>query len=131
VLLGGRVAEELTFGEISTGAHNDLQRATDIATSMVKEYGMSEKMGYVTFEKEKQPLFLPSSLLSSREYSEDTAKQIDEEVKRIVDETHHKAKDLLTAKKNELGELARLLLEKEVVEEADLKKILNLSTPTA
>jgi cell division protease FtsH len=126
VLLGGRVAEEITFGEISTGAHNDLQRATDIATSMVKEFGMSEKLGYVTFQKEKNPLFLPSSLFSSREYSEDTAKQIDEEVKKIVDETYHKAKEILMAKKGELGELARLLLEKEVVEEGDLKKILQL-----
>jgi cell division protease FtsH len=126
VLLGGRVAEEITFGEISTGAHNDLQRATDIATSMVKEYGMSEKLGYVTYEKEKQPLFLSSSLFSSREYSEETAKQIDEEVKKIVDDTYRKSKDILMAKKNELGELARLLLEKEVVEESDLKKILQL-----
>jgi cell division protease FtsH len=126
VLLGGRVAEEITFGEISTGAHNDLQRATDIATSMVKEYGMSEKLGYVTYEKEKNPLFLSSSLFSSREYSEETAKQIDEEVKKIADDTYRKAKEILTAKKNELGELARLLLEKEVVEEADLKKILQL-----
>jgi cell division protease FtsH len=126
VLLGGRVAEEITFGEISTGAHNDLQRATDIATSMVKEYGMSEKLGYVTYEKEKQPLFLSSSLFSSREYSEETAKQIDEEVKKIVDDTYLKAKEILTAKKNELEELARLLLEKEVVEEEDLKRILRL-----
>jgi cell division protease FtsH len=131
VLLGGRVAEEIILGEISTGAHNDLQRATDIATSMVKEYGMSEKMGYVTFEKEKKPLFLPSSLISSREYSEDTARQIDEEVKKIVDGSHREAKEILTAKKNELGELARLLLEKEVVEEADLKKILYPSEATA
>ena len=124
VLLGGRVAEEIIFGEISTGAHNDLQRATDIATSMVKEFGMSEKLGYVTFEKEKQPLFLPSSLFPTREYSEDTAKQIDEEVKKIVDETYLRVKEMLTAKKDKLEDLARLLLEKEVVEEADLKKIL-------
>ncbi len=128
VLLGGRVAEEIVFGEVSTGAHNDLQRATDIATSMVKEYGMSERMGYVTFEKEKQPLFLPSSLSSSRDYSEDTAKQIDEEVKKIVDDTHRKVRTLLTETRDKLEELARLLLEKEVVEEADLKKILQLST---
>jgi len=124
VLLGGRVAEEIIFGEISTGAHNDLQRTTDIATSMVKEFGMSEKLGYVTFAKEKQPLFLPSSLFPTREYSEDTAKQIDEEVKKIVDETYLRVKEILTAKKDKLGELARLLLEKEVVEEADLKKVL-------
>jgi cell division protease FtsH len=126
VLLGGRVAEEITFGEISTGAHNDLQRATDIATSMVKEYGMSEKMGYVTYEKEKTPLFLPSSLLPTREYSEETAKQIDQEVKKIIDETYQKVKETLTSKKDKLEELARLLLEKEVVEEADLKNILKL-----
>jgi len=128
VLLGGRVAEEITFGEISTGAHNDLQRATDIATSMVKEYGMSEKLGYVTFNKEKNPLFLPSSIFSSKEYSEDTAKQIDEEVKKIVDETYRKAKEILTSKQDKLEELAHLLLEKEVVEEADLKKILESSS---
>jgi cell division protease FtsH len=131
VLLGGRVAEEIVFGEISTGAHNDLQRATDIATSMVKAFGMSEKLGYVTFEKEKQPLFLPSSLFPTREYSEDTAKQIDEEVKKIVDETYLRVKEILTAKKDKLGELARLLLEKEVVEEADLKKILETSSSSS
>ena len=130
VLLGGRVAEEITFGEISTGAHNDLQRTTDIATSMVKEFGMSEKLGYVTFEKEKNPLFLPSSIFSSKEYSEDTAKQIDEEVKKIIDETYRKAKEILIAKKDKLEELAHLLLEKEVVEEADLKKILESSAST-
>ena len=130
VLLGGRVAEEITFGEISTGAHNDLQRTTDIATSMVKEFGMSEKLGYVTFEKEKNPLFLPSSIFSSKEYSEDTARQIDEEVKKIIDETYRKAKEILIAKKDKLEELAHLLLEKEVVEEADLKKILESSAST-
>jgi cell division protease FtsH len=127
VLLGGRVAEEIVFGEISTGAHNDLQRATDIATSMVKEFGMSDKLGYVTFEKEKKPLFLPSSLFPTREYSEDTAKQIDEEVKKIVDETYLRVKEILTAKKDKMEELARLLLEKEVVEEQDLKRILEIS----
>jgi cell division protease FtsH len=131
VLLGGRVAEEIVFGEISTGAHNDLQRASDIASSMVKEYGMSEKLGYVTFEKEKKPLFLPSSLVSSREYSEETAKQIDEEVKKIIDEAHHKVKEILMAKRDQLEELARLLLEKEVVEEEDLKKVLQLPASKA
>jgi cell division protease FtsH len=131
VLLGGRVAEEIVFGEISTGAHNDLQRATDIATSMVKEFGMSEKLGYVTFEKEKNPLFLPSSLSSAREYSEDTAKQIDEEVKKIIDEAQQKVKEILTAKKDQLEELARLLMEKEVVEEQDLKRILQLQVAKA
>ena len=131
VLLGGRVAEEIVFGEISTGAHNDLQRATDIATSMVKQFGMSEKLGYVTFEKEKGPLFLPSPFSSAREYSEDTAKQIDEEVKKIIDESHRKIKEILTAKRDKLEELARSLMEKEVVEEEDLKKILQLQVAKA
>jgi cell division protease FtsH len=125
VLLGGRVAEEIIFGEISTGAHNDLQRATDIATSMVKEYGMSERLGYVTFEKEKRPLFLPSSFFPSREYSEDTAREIDAEVKKIIDETYQRVKGILTSERDKLDVLARLLLEKEVVEEGDLKKIVH------
>jgi len=131
VLLGGRVAEEIVFGEISTGAHNDLQRATDIATSMVKQFGMSEKLGYVTFEKEKGSLFLPSPFVSSKEYSEDTAKKIDEEVKKIIDESHQKIKEILTAKKDKLEELARFLMEKEVVEEEDLKRILQLEVAMA
>jgi len=125
VLLGGRVSEEIIFGEISTGAHNDLQRATDIATSMVKEYGMSEALGYVTFEKEKKPFFLPPTLTSSKEYSEETARKIDEEVKKIIDQAYHRTKEILQGKKDKLEELARFLLEKEVVEEADLKKILH------
>lgn len=130
VLLGGRIAEEIVFGEISTGAHNDLQRATDIATSMVKEYGMSESLGYVTFEKEKKPLFLTTSIFTStKDYSEDTARKIDEEIKKIVDQTYKKAKDILVAKRSKLDELAKMLLEKEVVEEADLKKILEPQAP--
>ena len=124
MLLGGRIAEEITFGEISTGAHNDLQRATDIATSMVKEYGMSEKLGYVTYEKEKRPLFLQSPFPSSREYSEETAKEIDEEVKHIIDEAYTRAKRILVQNEARLKKLANLLLEKEVVEEKDLKKVL-------
>ncbi len=123
VLLGGRVAEEIVFGEISTGAHNDLQRATDIATSMVKEFGMSETLGYVTFEKEKKPLFLPSALASAKDYSEETARKIDEEIKKIIDQAYQRTKELLLSKKEKLEELARLLLEKEVIEEAELKKI--------
>jgi cell division protease FtsH len=131
VLMGGRVAEEIIFGEISTGAHNDLQRATDIATSMVKEYGMSEKLGYVTFEKEKKPLFLPTTFGSSKEYSEETARQIDEEVKKIVDETYRRVKEILLGKKEKLIELAKLLMEKEVIEEPDLKRVLQLGEATA
>jgi cell division protease FtsH len=98
---------------------------------MVKQFGMSEKLGYVTFEKEKGPLFLPSPFSSAREYSEDTAKQIDEEVKKIIDESHQKIKEILTVKRDKLEELARFLMEKEVVEEEDLKRILQLEVAKA
>ena len=86
VLLGGRVAEELIFGEISTGAQNDLQRATDIARSMVTEYGMSERLGLVTYERERRPMFLPESFASSKIYSEEKAAEIDEEISKVVEE---------------------------------------------
>ncbi|MEK7852061.1 MAG: ATP-dependent zinc metalloprotease FtsH, partial [Deltaproteobacteria bacterium] len=123
VLLGGRVAEELTFQEVSTGAHNDLQRASDIARSMVKEFGMSEKLGLVTFEKERRPLFLDIPATSSKEYSEETAREIDNEVKAIIDGSYDKVKSLLREHKDTLERLARRLLEKEVVDKEELREI--------
>ncbi len=88
VLLGGRVAEELVFGEISTGAQNDLQRATDIARSMVTEYGMSDRLGLVTYERERRPVFLPESFTSGgKTYSEEKAAEIDEEIAKVVEGT--------------------------------------------
>ena len=123
VLLGGRVAEELTFQEVSTGAHNDLQRASDIARSMIKEFGMSEKLGLVTFEKERRPLFLDVPGTSSKEYSEETAREIDNEVKAIIDGSYDKVKSLLREHKDTLERLARRLLEKEVVDKEELREI--------
>src|SRR5574341_13833 len=117
VMLGGRVAEEIVFGEVSTGAQNDLQRAANIARSMVTEYGMTEKFGPLTFEKERRPLFLDMGLPSgSKEYSEDTAREIDQEVKRIVDDMHKKVRELLTGNQERLKTLAVALLEKETIE---------------
>jgi len=123
VLLGGRVAEELTFQEVSTGAQNDLQRATDIARSMVKEFGMSEKLGLVTFEKERRPLFLDVSGTPSKEYSEETARDIDREIKRIIDETYEKVKGILSGHKDTLEKLAKRLLEKEAIDKEELREI--------
>ena len=86
VLLGGRVAEEVTFGEVSTGAHDDLAKATDIAKSMVKEFGMSERVGHIAYEKERKSMFLDiNSDHNSKDYSEETAREIDNEIKRIVE----------------------------------------------
>jgi cell division protease FtsH len=130
VLLGGRAAEQLTYGEVSTGAQNDLQRAADIARRMVKEYGMSERLGAVAFEPERRPIFLPGGdgLGGGRAYSEETAREIDVEVKRIVDETETRVKDLLTKRDRDLKAIAQRLLEKEVLEGEELRQLLGNRT---
>lgn len=124
-LLGGRAAEELVFGDISTGAHNDLARATDIARSMVKEYGMSEKVGQVYFAKEKQAMFLNVPGMETRgDYSEATAQLIDQEVKEIINTQYDKAKGILKEKRDALDKGAQLLLEKEKIEGQELKALM-------
>jgi cell division protease FtsH len=128
-LLGGRVAEELTFDEVSTGAQNDLVKATDIARSMVKEYGMSESMGLVAFERDHQPLYLQTAPFSSApEYSEETSREIDAEIKRIVNEAHQRARKILTKKKKVLDKVAQILLEKEVIQGDELKRLVSEAT---
>jgi len=127
VMLGGRVAEELIFHEVSTGAQNDLQRAAAIARSMVTEYGMTEKFGPLTFEKERRPMFLDIGLPSgAKEYSEDTAREIDQEVKRLVDDAYGKVRELLSANQDKLKVLSVALLEKETIEGDEIRKILGL-----
>ncbi len=124
ILLGGRAAEEVIFEDISTGAHNDLGKATDIARSMVKEYGMSAKIGQVYFSREKQPGFLNvPGFQGAVEYSEATAEMIDSEVREIIGEQYRRALDILSSKKSLLTSAATLLLEKETIEGAVLKKL--------
>ncbi|MBI3803613.1 MAG: ATP-dependent metallopeptidase FtsH/Yme1/Tma family protein [Nitrospirae bacterium] len=125
VLLGGRVAEEIIFGEISTGAQNDLTRATDIARSMVREFGMSEKLGLVSFERSGGRMPGDGVPPGAKDYSEDLAKAIDEEVKEIIDKTHVRVRSLLQKHRETLKVLAKLLLEKEVVEGETLRKIVH------
>ena len=125
VLLGGRAAEEIIFGETSTGAQNDLQRTTDIARKMVVNYGMSEILGPITFSKEQGSTFLqPEISPYKNSYSEETAREIDEEVKKIVKQVYQKVKQILTNKKKTLQKISHLLLEKEVIEGEELKKLL-------
>jgi len=125
ILLGGRSAEEIVFGEISTGAQNDLQKATDIAKSMVKEYGMSETLGPITYEKERRPLFLETGFApTAHDYSEKTAEAIDHEIKRLIDEAHERARLLLKEHRDKLDRLAAALLEKEVLEGDEVKQLL-------
>ncbi len=126
VLFGGRVAEEITFGDVSTGAQNDLQKATEIARTMVTQFGMSEKLGLVALEGPRTPLFLPVPTQAPREFSEETARLIDEEVKKILSDAHVKVREILAAHRNALEELAKLLLEKEVVERPQLQAILKV-----
>jgi cell division protease FtsH len=126
VLVGGRIAEELTFGEASTGAQNDLVKATDIAKSMVKSYGMSDKLGTVTLDRERQPLFIQIQAPQEKgDYSEETAREIDCEVRRIIDEQYERVKRILAEKKRALIEGAKVLLELEVISGGDLKAIMD------
>jgi cell division protease FtsH len=123
VLLGGRVSEEIVFRDISTGAQNDLQRATDIARSMVMEYGMSEKLGPLTYTGHPRSAHLDLGLRAQeREYSERTAQDIDEEVSRIVTQAHENVIRMLQEQKESLECLAKILLEREVMEGEDLEK---------
>ncbi len=124
VLLGGRVAEEIVFGDVSTGAQNDLQRATDMARHMVTQYGMSENLGLATFEEPRAAFLNFPVPQGQREYSERTAQIIDEEVKKLLDGAHARVKETLISKRATLEALAKLLLEKEVVDRVTLEKLL-------
>lgn len=122
-LLGGRASEEIIFGDISTGAHNDLAKATDIARSMITEYGMSSKVGGVYLAHEKMT---PFDMISKKttEYSEATAELIDNELRNIISEQYSKALEILNGKKDILEKGARLLLEKEKIEAVELKTLM-------
>jgi cell division protease FtsH len=133
VLLGGRVAEELIFDDVSTGAHDDLRKVSDLARAMVTTYGMSDEVGLLTYEQPSSP-FLPGVVPSApKTYSEDTARQIDAEVRAIVDRAHEQVGELLSDKKTALERLARRLLELEVLEGDELQTLLaqeSVTSPT-
>jgi cell division protease FtsH len=125
VLLGGRIAEELTFGEASTGAQNDLVKATDIAKSMVKAYGMSEKLGTITLERERQPQFIQIQPAQEKgDYSEETAREIDCEIRRIIESQYERVMQLLKERRDALVRGATLLLEKEVMSGEELRGLM-------
>ncbi len=125
VLLGGRGAERLIFHEPSTGAQNDLQRATDLARQMITRYGMSEELGPATFEGARTPMFLPESLAPSRgDYSERTSEVIDAEVRKLLLAAEDRVRETLTQRQSQLEALAQSLLRSEVVDRASLEKLL-------
>jgi cell division protease FtsH len=130
VLLGGRSAEEIAFGEVSTGAQNDLQRATDIARSMVTEFGMSESLGAVNYDGHRGNKFLDTPFMNDRgNHSEDTAQKIDAEVKRILTEAHEDARRVLRDRRAILDQLSERLLDKEVIEGDELRALLGPTPP--
>src|SRR5256885_1982861 len=116
ILMGGRVAEELVLKDMTTGAGNDLERATDLARKMVCEWGMSEKMGPLTFGKQNEQVFLGREIATRRDFSEQVALEIDDEIKRLVTENYERAKRMLTEHIGTLRALAEALLEKEVLD---------------
>ena len=124
VLLGGRVAEEIIFEDVSTGAQDDLQKATDTARCMVTEYGMSKRLGLRTFEKERRGLFLDTPWSTKKDYSEKKAADIDKEVEEILEQAHRRVRELLSAQRPLLEHLASVLLEKEILEGEELRRLI-------
>src|SRR3989441_872863 len=125
ILMGGRVAEELVFKQITTGAGNDIERATDLARKMVCEWGMSDELGPLTFGKKDEEIFLGREIATRRDYSEEIALKIDSEVKRLVTENYERAKRMLRDNMAALKALAEALLEKEVLEAAEIDQIIH------
>jgi cell division protease FtsH len=123
-MLGGRVAEELVFNEVTTGAQNDFEQATELARKMVTEFGMSERLGPLSLGKRHGPVFLGRDLVETRNYSEEIAYEIDKEVRRIIDECYERARSLLQANRDRLERLARALLEHESLEGEEIDRAL-------
>jgi cell division protease FtsH len=125
ILLGGRVAEELVLNHITTGAGNDIERATDLARKMVCEWGMSERLGPLTFGKKEEEIFLGREIATRRDFSEQVAIEIDHEVKRLVTENYERTKRMLTEHMTTLKALAEALLEKEVLDAPEIDQIIH------
>ena len=125
IMMGGRVAEEVVFGEITTGAGNDIERATELARKMVCEWGMSERMGPLTFGKREEMIFLGREIAQHQDYSEQTAVEIDREVKQIVMTNYEKAKVVIKERIAILHALAKALLEEEVLDASQIDAIVN------
>jgi cell division protease FtsH len=121
--LGGRVAEEIVFGDVTTGAQNDLEQATKLARKMVTEYGMSEKLGPRIFGQRQELVFLGREISEQRDYGDKIADEIDEEVHAIIQRAYKNAKKLLSANKAKLKQLAEELIAHETLDEPDLDKI--------
>jgi cell division protease FtsH len=124
ILMGGRAAEEVMFGTFSTGAGNDIERATELARKMICEWGMSERMGPVSFGKKEDQIFLGREMASSVDYSEQTAIEIDSEIRRMVQGQYQLCKDLLTKERAALERISEALLQYEVLDGAEIDQLI-------
>ena len=123
VSLGGRVAEELVLEDVTTGASQDIRQATSTARAMVTRYGMSKRLGLINYDTEENEVFIGRDLAQSRGFSEEVAKEIDEEVKRIIDEAYEQAKAIITAHMDVLHRCAEILMEKEKIGQEEFEQI--------
>ena len=124
ILLSGRISEEIVFGDITSGAANDIERATETARRMITELGMSEKLGLVKLGNKRQEVFLGKDISEERTYSEEIAYEIDKEVKAIIDSCYETAKEILTQRRNLMDKIAGILLEREILNAQDLDKLM-------
>ena len=115
VSLGGRVAEELVIGDVTTGASQDIKQATGVARAMVTKFGMSERIGLINYDNDDNEVFIGRDLAHTRSYGEEIASQIDQEVKRIIDDAYAKAKTMISEHESVLHACAKLLIEKEKI----------------
>jgi cell division protease FtsH len=129
VTLAGHATEQLIFGDITTGAANDLEHATNLARKMVTEYGMSDKLGPRTFGRREEMVFLGKEITEQRNYSEKIAQEIDEEVHALIQCAHSVAREILTQSKAKLIQIAKRLLVEETLEEEELEKLFNEPPP--
>jgi len=134
MIMGGRVAEELIFGDVTNGARGDINQATNIARKMVCEWGMSEKLGMVDYSEGEEHVFLARDISRARSFSETTAQEIDREVKKLCDDAYNRAKHLITVNRTKLEIIAKALLEFETLDGDQVNDIVNtggMSNPPA
>jgi cell division protease FtsH len=125
ILLSGRVAEELTFGDVTSGAANDLDRATKTARQMVTELGMSDRLGLVKLGRKREEIFLGRDISEDRDYSEEVAYAIDQEVKAIIDSCYAKAREIIAENRSLLDKIAAILLERETLDGQEFEALVN------
>jgi cell division protease FtsH len=129
IMLAGRAAELLVFSDLSTGAHNDIDNASTLARKMVCEWGMSEKVGPLTFGSPSEEIFLGRELGVRRTFSEETARSIDSEIRRIIDEQSNRARDIVTTQHDKLDALAKALLERESLSGEEVDRVMGIERP--